>query len=65
MELCPEGTLESLIMGTENGLPESTIRRFTKQLVNAISTLHENSIVHRDIKRKYDVVIVIFIFYLL
>uniref|UniRef100_A0A8D8PRX7 Mitogen-activated protein kinase kinase kinase 4 n=4 Tax=Cacopsylla melanoneura TaxID=428564 RepID=A0A8D8PRX7_9HEMI len=50
MELCTEGTLESLVQSTEDGLPEVLIRRYTKQLVDAINLLHKNAIVHRDIK---------------
>lgn len=50
MELCTEGTLESLVAATEAGLPEALIRRYTVQLVRAVSTLHKHSIVHRDIK---------------
>lgn len=50
MELCTEGTLESLVAATETGLPEALVRRYTLQLVRAISTLHKHSIVHRDIK---------------
>lgn len=50
MELCTEGTLESLIAATESGLPEGLVRRYTSQLLSAISALHSHSIVHRDIK---------------
>ena len=50
MEFCPEGTLEHLTGSTEAGLPEELIRRFTRQLLEAVTVLHENGIVHRDIK---------------
>lgn len=50
MELCTEGTLENLVAATEAGLPEALCRRYTLQLVKAVSTLHKHSIVHRDIK---------------
>lgn len=50
MEFCPEGTLENLVASTETGLPEELIRRFTRQLLEAVTVLHENGIVHRDIK---------------
>ena len=30
MEYCPEGTLESLCLGTENGLEEVMVRRYTR-----------------------------------
>ena len=50
MEFCPEGTLEHLVSSTESGLPEELIRRFTRQLLEAVAFLHEHGIVHRDIK---------------
>ncbi|XP_015440296.1 PREDICTED: mitogen-activated protein kinase kinase kinase 4, partial [Dufourea novaeangliae] len=50
MEFCAEGTLESLIAGSGTGLPESLVRKYTHQLVSAVSVLHSNGIVHRDIK---------------
>lgn len=49
MELCAEGTLESLCE-ISGGLHEGLIRRYTKQLLLAVEELHKNGIVHRDIK---------------
>ncbi|XP_022216734.2 mitogen-activated protein kinase kinase kinase 4 isoform X1 [Drosophila obscura] len=49
MELCSEGTLESLVELTA-GLPEALARRFTAQLLSGVSELHKHGIVHRDIK---------------
>ncbi|KAJ1520155.1 hypothetical protein ONE63_004371 [Megalurothrips usitatus] len=50
MEFCEEGTLETLVAATSNGLPEPLVRRFTLQLMQAVHTLHSHGIVHRDIK---------------
>lgn len=49
MEYCSEGTLENLIAASE-GLSELLVRRYTYQLVSGLVRLHENNIVHRDIK---------------
>ncbi|CAG0881223.1 unnamed protein product [Cyprideis torosa] len=49
MEYCEEGTLEYLCE-TFNGLPEPLVRRYTNQLLQAVNSLHEHGIVHRDIK---------------
>lgn len=49
MELCPEGTLESLVE-MSNGLHEGLTRRYTAQLLDAVSELHKHGVVHRDIK---------------
>lgn len=49
MELCAEGTLESLCE-ISGGLHEGLIRRYTKQILLAVEELHKNGIVHRDIK---------------
>ncbi|KAM0725576.1 Mitogen-activated protein kinase kinase kinase 4 [Formica fusca] len=50
MEFCAEGTLESLVAGSGNGLPESLVRKYTHQLLSAVAALHSHGIVHRDIK---------------
>ncbi|KAH8278721.1 hypothetical protein KR018_007619, partial [Drosophila ironensis] len=49
MELCSEGTLESLVE-LSGGLPEALARRFTSQLLSGVAELHKHGIVHRDIK---------------
>ena len=53
MEFCAEGTLESLVAGSGNGLPESIVRKYTHQLLSAVAALHSHGIVHRDIKSNY------------
>lgn len=50
MEFCAEGTLESLVAGSGNGLPESLVRKYTYQLLSAVAVLHSHGVVHRDIK---------------
>ena len=47
MEFCDHGTIE-VIAGL--GLDETVIRKYTKEILVAINVLHENGIVHRDIK---------------
>ncbi|XP_055848430.1 mitogen-activated protein kinase kinase kinase 4 isoform X2 [Episyrphus balteatus] len=49
MELCPEGTLESLVEVSDI-FPEGLTRRFTAQLLSGVQELHKHGIVHRDIK---------------
>uniref|UniRef100_A0A8D8B413 Mitogen-activated protein kinase kinase kinase 4 n=1 Tax=Culex pipiens TaxID=7175 RepID=A0A8D8B413_CULPI len=49
MELCPEGTLESLVE-LNGGLPEGQTRRYTMQLLCGVKELHRHGVVHRDIK---------------
>lgn len=49
MELCAEGTLESLAE-LSGGIHEGLVRRYTMQLLLAVEELHKNGVVHRDIK---------------
>lgn len=56
MEFCAEGTLESLVAGSGNGLPESLVRKYTHQLLSAVAALHSHGIVHRDIKSNYKII---------
>ncbi|XP_055550883.1 mitogen-activated protein kinase kinase kinase 4 isoform X1 [Wyeomyia smithii] len=49
MELCPEGTLESLVE-LNDGLPEAHARRYSNQLVCGVEELHRHGVVHRDLK---------------
>ncbi|XP_062576562.1 mitogen-activated protein kinase kinase kinase 4-like, partial [Saccostrea cucullata] len=47
MEYCDRGTLEE---AAKMGLPEHNIRVYTREILLAINHLHENNILHRDIK---------------
>ena len=48
MEYCPEGSLEELVSNTDAGLEETLIRRYTRQLLEAVVCLHEHGVVHRS-----------------
>ncbi len=47
MEYCSEGTVSD---AARLGLSEPIIRKYTHDILEAISILHENQVVHRDIK---------------
>ena len=49
MEYCDAGTLEEI---GHLGLPMAHIQDYTAQLLAATYVLHENGIIHRDIKGK-------------
>nr|XP_047128711.1 mitogen-activated protein kinase kinase kinase 4-like isoform X2 [Hydra vulgaris] len=47
MEYCEDGTIAEV---AKLGLPESLIRVYTYQIIKAVDFLHQNGIIHRDIK---------------
>ncbi|XP_052808624.1 mitogen-activated protein kinase kinase kinase 4-like isoform X2 [Mya arenaria] len=47
MEYCDRGTIDEV---SRIGLTEDLIRKYTKELIRAVQVLHDNKIVHRDIK---------------
>ncbi|KAK4482890.1 hypothetical protein RD792_010063 [Penstemon davidsonii] len=49
LEFVPGGSISSLL-GKFGSFPESVIRMYTKQLLVGLEYLHENKIMHRDIK---------------
>eukprot|EP01028_Stygiella_incarcerata_P001863 TRINITY_DN1347_c0_g1_i4.p1 TRINITY_DN1347_c0_g1~~TRINITY_DN1347_c0_g1_i4.p1 ORF type:complete len:605 (+),score=198.32 TRINITY_DN1347_c0_g1_i4:101-1915(+) len=49
MEYVPGGSLASVIKNF-GGLRESVVRAYTRQILEGLSYLHQNRIVHRDIK---------------
>jgi hypothetical protein len=49
LEYLPGGSLAKLLYKT-GPLPEPTVRIFTRQILQGLQYLHENGIIHRDIK---------------
>ncbi|KAG1359054.1 hypothetical protein COCNU_08G005000 [Cocos nucifera] len=49
LEFVPGGSISSLL-GKFGSFPESVIRTYTKQLLQGLEYLHQNGIIHRDIK---------------
>ena len=47
MEFCEGGTIEEV---ARQGMAESMVRAYTKQLLEAVNVLHDKGIIHRDIK---------------
>ena len=47
--LCKGGDLFDAVLAAE-GLPENQGRKYFQQLVRAVSGMHQNGVVHRDIK---------------
>ena len=49
-ELCEDGDLFKLIKYSQNGLPEQLVTKLGYQIAQALKTMKEHSIIHRDIK---------------
>lgn len=50
MEFCGDQSTLNRISRDSSGLPEKIVRDYTKSLLKAVECLHENNIMHRDIK---------------
>lgn len=50
LEYCDGGALDSIMLELEHALSESQIAFVTSQLCIALSYLHDNKVIHRDLK---------------
>ncbi|CAG9321705.1 unnamed protein product [Blepharisma stoltei] len=49
LEYLPGGSISSLLFNV-GALPESTVKVYTKQILKGLIYLHDNNVIHRDIK---------------
>eukprot|EP01065_Artemidia_motanka_P001125 TRINITY_DN10529_c2_g1_i2.p1 TRINITY_DN10529_c2_g1~~TRINITY_DN10529_c2_g1_i2.p1 ORF type:complete len:1351 (+),score=407.32 TRINITY_DN10529_c2_g1_i2:82-4134(+) len=50
MEYLPGGSLQGVLQQFDGKLPESSVKRFTRDIVRGLEFIHQNDIVHRDLK---------------
>lgn len=50
LEFCTGGSLRQLYKQTKNGLPEDLVISYVRQILQGLSYLHEQGVVHRDVK---------------
>lgn len=50
LEFCSKGSLRQLYQHTNHGLPEGQIIGFVGQILQGLNYLHEQGVVHRDVK---------------
>eukprot|EP00040_Diaphanoeca_grandis_P029413 m.172303 g.172303 ORF g.172303 m.172303 type:complete len:815 (+) comp31679_c0_seq2:141-2585(+) len=50
LELCEGGAVDDILIELEEGLSEPCIKAVTQQLLQGIEHLHNNGIIHRDLK---------------
>ena len=50
MEYLSGGSLARVVQEFNNKLPQTSIRRYTRDIVHGLAFLHDNDIVHRDLK---------------
>lgn len=51
-EFAPYGNLKESVEATTNGLPEESVKLVLEQLIGALSFMHNEGLVHRDIQAK-------------
>ncbi|GMF97715.1 hypothetical protein B5S33_g4859 [[Candida] boidinii] len=50
LEYCSKGSLRNKYMVNKKGLPENEIRVYVKQILQGLKYVHEQGLIHRDIK---------------
>lgn len=50
LELCEGGAIDDILEDIETGLSENFIRCIANQMLAGLRHLHENNVIHRDLK---------------